>query len=62
MINKVEFNKEDLNNVLKEFSKQQSLKFPVLMKFLRSALSGLKVSELYLWLGAKKANVNILLF
>ncbi|KAM7351546.1 putative glutamate--tRNA ligase, mitochondrial [Cochliomyia hominivorax] len=42
IIKKSEFTKDNLNNVLKEFSKQENIKFPVLMKYLRSALSGLK--------------------
>ncbi|XP_065358917.1 nondiscriminating glutamyl-tRNA synthetase EARS2, mitochondrial [Calliphora vicina] len=42
IITKAEFNKDNLNNVLKDFSKQENIKFPVLMKCLRSALSGLK--------------------
>ncbi|XP_023307851.2 probable glutamate--tRNA ligase, mitochondrial isoform X1 [Lucilia cuprina] len=57
IISTTEFNKDNLNKVLKEFSIQQGIKFPVLMKCLRSALSGLKegpgVAEMMEILGQK---------
>lgn len=40
----VEFSKDNLNQQLKEFAEVNQLKFAVLMKTLRSALSGLKAS------------------
>uniref|UniRef100_A0A1A9W3A8 Nondiscriminating glutamyl-tRNA synthetase EARS2, mitochondrial n=1 Tax=Glossina brevipalpis TaxID=37001 RepID=A0A1A9W3A8_9MUSC len=36
-----DFTKENLNKVLKDFAKQENIKFPLLMKALRAALSGL---------------------
>ncbi|XP_073840447.1 putative glutamate--tRNA ligase, mitochondrial [Musca autumnalis] len=42
ILTKEVFTKDILNSALKDFSKQHGVKFPILMKSLRSALSGLK--------------------
>ncbi|XP_061397972.1 probable glutamate--tRNA ligase, mitochondrial [Musca vetustissima] len=56
-LRKEDFAKDHLNTVLKDYSKQNGIKFPILMKSLRSALSGLKegpgVAEMMEILGKK---------
>lgn len=42
------FNKDFLNNYLRNYSKKNAIPFPELMKTLRALLSGLKVYKKYL--------------
>lgn len=43
--NQNDFDREHLNNVLREFSDEQKLKYKYFMKSMRSILSGLSVSS-----------------